>query len=112
MHVLHRAHHPRTGDLPGAGDVLDEVRALASSGTAEVEFLGQTVNAYRDSAGGPSPTFSARGKVEGIRRIRFTTSHPAQMTDELMDAMAEAAPVVAPYFTFPCSPAPAASFAR
>ena len=70
-------------------DVLEEVRALAASGVAEVEFLGQTVNAYRDS-GGRTLADLLRGaaKVPGIRRLRFTTSHPAQMTDTLMDAMA------------------------
>jgi len=81
--------------------VLDEVRSLAAQGIAEVEFLGQTVNAYRDSRGRSlADLLLAASEVEGIRRIRFTTSHPAQMTERLMDAMV-AAPAVVPYLHLP-----------
>ena len=63
-------------------DVLDEVRALAARGIREVEFLGQTVNAYRDPAGNTlGELLVATARVDGIERIRFTTSHPAQMTN-------------------------------
>jgi len=83
-------------------EVLDEVSTLAARGFAEVEFLGQTVNAYRDSTGkGLADLLLAAAAVPGIRRIRFTTSHPAQMSDALMDAMAAAAPIVAPYLHLP-----------
>ena len=83
-------------------DILEEVRQLADRGTLEVEFLGQTVNAYRDDAGnGLSELLLAAAGIEGIRRIRFTTSHPAQMTDRLMDAMAEAGPKVVPFLHLP-----------
>src|SRR5262245_27854169 len=69
--------------------VLDEVRHLARRGVIEIEFLGQTVNAYRDAAGkGLADLLLAAVEIEGIERIRFTTSHPAQMSDRLMDAMA------------------------
>jgi tRNA-2-methylthio-N6-dimethylallyladenosine synthase len=68
----------------------------------EVEFLGQTVNAYRDGRGRTlADLLRAAARVEGIRRLRFTTSHPAQMTPRLMDAMVEAAPKVCPYLHLP-----------
>jgi tRNA-2-methylthio-N6-dimethylallyladenosine synthase len=83
-------------------DVLAEVRALAGRGTVEIEFLGQTVNAYRDAAGRMlGDLLVAASRVEGVRRLRFTTSHPAQMTERLMDAMAEAQPAVCPYLHLP-----------
>jgi tRNA-2-methylthio-N6-dimethylallyladenosine synthase len=82
--------------------ILDEVRDLTAKGVVEIEFLGQTVNAYRDGNGRTLADLLTSAKnVEGLRRIRFTTSHPAQMTDRLMDAMAEAAPVVCPYLHLP-----------
>jgi len=83
-------------------DVLTEVRSLAEGGTLEVEFLGQTVNAYRDRAGNTlSELLREVSRVDGIKRVRFTTSHPAQMTDRLMDAMAETQPIVSPYLHLP-----------
>lgn len=84
------------------GELLDEVRSLAERGIVEVEFLGQTVNAYRDAAGRDlAELLSAAAAIDGIRRIRFTTSHPAQMTERLMDAMAAASPTVCPYLHLP-----------
>lgn len=83
-------------------DVLAEVRSLCRRGVLEVEFLGQTVNAYRDSQGRTlADLLRAAAGVEGLRRIRFTTSHPAQMTDSLIEAMAEAQPPVCPYLHLP-----------
>ena len=82
--------------------VLDEVRSLREQNVIEIEFLGQTVNAYRDSRGRTlADLLLAAAKIDGLRRIRFTTSHPAQMTERLMDAMAEAGPVVCPYLHLP-----------
>ena len=83
-------------------DVLAEVRSLASQGICEVEFLGQTVNAYRDAAGrGLGELLIAAAQVDGIERMRFTTSHPAQMTAPLMDAMAAARPKLCSYLHLP-----------
>ncbi|HEX4825620.1 MAG TPA: tRNA (N6-isopentenyl adenosine(37)-C2)-methylthiotransferase MiaB [Candidatus Polarisedimenticolaceae bacterium] len=83
-------------------DVLAEVRSLAGSGTREVEFLGQTVNAYRDGRGRTlADLLLETRRVDGIDRIRFTTSHPAQMTERLMDAMAEARPKLCAYLHLP-----------
>jgi tRNA-2-methylthio-N6-dimethylallyladenosine synthase len=83
-------------------EILDEVRSLTGKGIREVEFLGQTVNAYRDSQRRTlADLLEATARIEGVRRIRFTTSHPAQMTDRLMDAMANARPAVCPYLHLP-----------
>ncbi|HZN55173.1 MAG TPA: tRNA (N6-isopentenyl adenosine(37)-C2)-methylthiotransferase MiaB [Candidatus Polarisedimenticolaceae bacterium] len=83
-------------------DVLDEVRALGAKGFTEIEFLGQTVNAYRDARGRTlGDLLRAAARIDGITRLRFTTSHPAQMTAALMDAMADARPVLCPYLHLP-----------
>ena len=82
--------------------VLEEVRALVAKGFREVEFLGQTVNAYRDVHGRTlGDLLVATAATDGIERIRFTTSHPAQMTDALMDAMAAARPKLCSYLHLP-----------
>ena len=76
----------------GFEDVLDEVRGLAGGGVREVTFLGQNVNAYRGPvAGGGRPASLARliaaaAEIRGIGRIRYTTSHPSQMSRDLVDA--------------------------
>ena len=83
-------------------DVLAEVRSLSARGVIEIEFLGQTVNAYRDAAGRTlADLLEAATEITGIDRIRFTTSHPAQMTERLMDAMSACRPVVCPYLHLP-----------
>ena len=83
-------------------DVLAEARALGARGFREIEFLGQTVNAYRDSRGRTlGDLLLATARVDGIDRIRFTTSHPAQMTDGLMDAMAASRPRLCSYLHLP-----------
>ncbi len=83
-------------------DVLEEVGALAATGVIEFEFLGQTVNAYRDSEGNTlADLLRAAAAIDGVRRIRFTTSHPAQMTDDILDAMRDAQPIVCPYLHLP-----------
>ncbi|WP_298138933.1 tRNA (N6-isopentenyl adenosine(37)-C2)-methylthiotransferase MiaB [Acidiferrobacter sp.] len=74
-------------------DVLAEVAMLAEQGVREVTLLGQNVNAYRGrrSDGGSADLATLIGYVahiEGIGRIRFTTSHPLDFTDSLLDAFA------------------------
>ncbi len=71
--------------------VLDEVRSLADKGVREVTLLGQNVNAYRGSlAGGGHADLAALiyfvAEVPGIERIRFTTSHPVEFRDSLIEA--------------------------
>jgi len=71
--------------------VMTEVRALAQQGVMEITLLGQNVNAYRGSmARGGQADLAALiyfvAEVPGIERIRFTTSHPAEFRDSLVDA--------------------------
>jgi tRNA-2-methylthio-N6-dimethylallyladenosine synthase len=73
-----------------SGRVLAELRSLANMGYSEVQFLGQTVNSYAD----PSPRrmrFSQllldAAQVPGIRRVRFTTSHPRDFTPDIVEAI-------------------------
>ena len=71
--------------------VLAEVRGLAAQGVTEITLLGQNVNAYRgDLAGGGHADLAALiyfvAEVPGIERIRFTTSHPVEFRDSLIEA--------------------------
>jgi tRNA-2-methylthio-N6-dimethylallyladenosine synthase len=73
-----------------SASVMDEVRKLAVSGYTEIMLLGQNVNSYRD----PSPAgwnfaelLANIGAVPGIRRVRFTTSHPRDFTRDIIDAI-------------------------
>src|SRR5512137_59518 len=69
-------------------DILAEVRALATRGVKEVTLLGQNVNSYGKSPGNGhsfSELLRAIGEIEGIERIRFTTSHPKDLTDDIID---------------------------
>jgi tRNA-2-methylthio-N6-dimethylallyladenosine synthase len=70
--------------------ILEEVRKLADAGYSEIQLLGQTVNSYRD----PAPkrvSFSellvAVAAVQGIRRVRFTTSHPRDFGPDIVQAL-------------------------
>ncbi|MGZ8754139.1 MAG: MiaB/RimO family radical SAM methylthiotransferase, partial [Acidimicrobiia bacterium] len=78
------------------GDVIREVEQLGSDGVVEVTLLGQNVNTYgRDLAidGKRRPVFADLlrrvGEVDGIRRIRFTSPHPADFREDVVLAMAE-----------------------
>ncbi|MCW2779486.1 MAG: miaB [Frankiales bacterium] len=80
------------------GDVLREVEVLAAQGVLEVTLLGQNVNSYGRSFGDRSAfagLLRAVGAVEGIERVRFTSPHPRDFTDDVVDAMAET-PAVCP----------------
>jgi tRNA-2-methylthio-N6-dimethylallyladenosine synthase len=70
--------------------VLAEVRAAVDSGRVEIELLGQTVNAYRCPATGRDfgALLTAVAEVPGVVRLRFTTSHPAEVNDSMIEAMA------------------------
>jgi len=69
--------------------VLREAVALSEAGYSEVELLGQNVNAYRDGKLHLGGLLLRLQEVEGIRRLRFTTSHPAHLSDEIITAMRE-----------------------
>jgi tRNA-2-methylthio-N6-dimethylallyladenosine synthase len=73
-----------------SASVLDEAGRLASAGYTEIQLLGQNVNSYRDPspAGWDFATLLARvGQVRGIRRVRFTTSHPRDFVKPIVDAI-------------------------
>ena len=73
-------------------EVAAEVETLASRGVKEVTLLGQTVDAYgHDLADGPglAGLFTRLNAIEGIERIRFLTSHPKFMTQEIIEAVAD-----------------------
>ena len=72
--------------------ILEEVRQLVDFGYSEIQLLGQTVNSYRD----PSPRgmnfaelLVAVAQVPGIRRVRFTTSHPRDFREDIVKAIEE-----------------------
>lgn len=86
-------------------DVVSEVARLAEQGVREVNLLGQNVNAYRGPmySGGVADLaelIRAVAKVDGIDRIRFTTSHPVEFTDSLIQAYADV-PELASYLHLP-----------
>jgi tRNA-2-methylthio-N6-dimethylallyladenosine synthase len=74
-----------------AGAVLDEARRLVAGGTVELTLLGQNVNAYHgEGPDGRSWTLGrlirALAEIDGLRRLRYTTSHPLELDDELIAA--------------------------
>lgn len=75
-------------------DVIAEIETLAAQGVREINLLGQNVNAYRgEMEDGDIASFALLlhfvAAVEGIDRIRFTTSHPLEFTDDIIEAFAE-----------------------
>jgi tRNA-2-methylthio-N6-dimethylallyladenosine synthase len=75
-----------------AGDILAEVRALVDEGVLEVTLLGQNVNSYGREFGqrdGFARLLRACGEVPGLERVRFTSPHPRDFTDDVITAMAE-----------------------
>ncbi|MEX0935350.1 MAG: tRNA (N6-isopentenyl adenosine(37)-C2)-methylthiotransferase MiaB [Gemmatimonadota bacterium] len=70
-----------------ADDILREVRSLAETGVSEVTLLGQTVNSYRSGQWSFPGLLRAVGRVDGIRRVRFTSPHPNDVTPELVEVM-------------------------
>ncbi len=69
--------------------VLSEAQAMASAGYTDIQLLGQNVNSYRDPLGKKSfaELLSAVGGLPGIRRVRFTTSHPRDFTRDIIEAI-------------------------
>jgi tRNA-2-methylthio-N6-dimethylallyladenosine synthase len=78
------------------GDVLAEVQTLVDQGVLEVTLLGQNVNAYGVSFGNRgafAELLRACGDIDGLERVRFTSPHPAEFTDDVIEAMAATANV-------------------
>ena len=85
------------------GDVLAEVRALVESGVLEITLLGQNVNSYGRSFGDRlafGKLLRACGEIDGLERVRFTSPHPRDFTDDVIAAMAET-PNVMPQLHMP-----------
>jgi tRNA-2-methylthio-N6-dimethylallyladenosine synthase len=86
-------------------DILDEARTLVARGTVEVTLLGQNVNAYH-GAGPDGATWSlgrlirALADIDGLARLRYTTSHPRDVDDDLIAAHAEV-PALMPFLHLP-----------
>jgi tRNA-2-methylthio-N6-dimethylallyladenosine synthase len=91
------------------GDILAEVTSLVDQGVLEVTLLGQNVNAYGVSFADPdtprdrgafASLLRACGGIDGLERVRFTSPHPAEFTDDVIDAMAQT-PNVCPALHMP-----------
>jgi tRNA-2-methylthio-N6-dimethylallyladenosine synthase len=72
-----------------SSSVLAEARRMADAGYTEIQLLGQNVNSYRDTEGKRSfaELLAAVGEIPGIRRVRFTTSHPRDFTRDIVEAI-------------------------
>jgi tRNA-2-methylthio-N6-dimethylallyladenosine synthase len=72
-----------------SSSVLAEARRMAEQGYSEIQLLGQNVNSYRDPAGEKSfaELLVAVGEIAGIRRVRFTTSHPRDFGQDIVSAI-------------------------
>ena len=74
------------------GDILDEIKALVADGVIEVTLLGQNVNSYGAEFGDRlafGKLLRACGQIEGLERVRFTSPHPRDFTDDVIEAMAQ-----------------------
>jgi tRNA-2-methylthio-N6-dimethylallyladenosine synthase len=86
--------------------VMEEARGLVADGVREITLLGQNVNAYHGEAPQGSTTWGlgrlirTLAEIEGLDRIRYTTSHPRDMDDDLIDAHATV-PALMPYLHLP-----------
>jgi len=85
-------------------DVLAEIAGLAAQGVKELTLLGQNVNAWRGAIGGQPADFAELlryvAELDGVERIRYTTSHPREFTQRLIDAHADL-PQLAPHVHLP-----------
>jgi len=85
-----------------ADSVLNEARRMADAGYTDIQLLGQNVNSYRDPAGKKSfaELLAEVGEIAGIRRVRFTTSHPRDFTKDIIDAI-DAVPTLCDHVHLP-----------
>jgi tRNA-2-methylthio-N6-dimethylallyladenosine synthase len=83
-----------------ADDIVREVRSLVDRGYPEVMLLGQTVNAYRHAGVGFADLLERVHDVPGLRRLRFTTSHPEHVNVRMADAFRDL-PKLCPYLHLP-----------
>ncbi len=84
--------------------IIDEARKLAAKGAREITLLGQNVNAWHGEGEGGTwglgRLLHALGEIEGLERLRYTTSHPRDMDDELLEAHKNL-PQLMPYLHLP-----------
>jgi tRNA-2-methylthio-N6-dimethylallyladenosine synthase len=85
-----------------SSSVLAEAQRIADLGYTEIQLLGQNVNSYRDPEGKRSfaELLAAVGQVAGIRRVRFTTSHPRDFTRDIVEAI-DAVPALCDHVHLP-----------
>ena len=81
-------------------DITAEARNLVECGAREIVLLGQNVNAWADGKLGLADLIRTIARIDGLERIRYTTSHPADMTDELIAAHGEVEKLM-PYLHLP-----------
>ena len=81
-------------------DVVAEAQALVEGGASEIVLLGQNVNAWSDGNRGLDALIRTLAGIDGLERIRYTTSHPADMSDALIAAHGEIAKLM-PYLHLP-----------
>ena len=82
------------------GAIVDEAKALIDAGAKEITLLGQNVNAWADGKQGLDALIRALDALPGLHRIRYTTSHPGDMTEGLIRAHAEVGKLM-PYLHLP-----------
>lgn len=85
-----------------ANSVLAEARRIADAGFTEIQLLGQNVNSYNDPSGNMTfaELLAAVGSISGIRRVRFTTSHPRDFTKDIVEAI-DAVPTLCDHVHLP-----------
>jgi tRNA-2-methylthio-N6-dimethylallyladenosine synthase len=81
-------------------DIVDEAQALVDAGAREIVLLGQNVNAWASDRRGLADLVRALAKIDGLERIRYTTSHPADMTEDLIAAHGDVQKLM-PYLHLP-----------
>jgi tRNA-2-methylthio-N6-dimethylallyladenosine synthase len=93
---------PEQGRDPA--QILAEARTLAEQGAKEITLLGQTVNSYKHSSGGKTTRLSdllhSLHEIEGLKRLKFVTNYPKDMTDDLLQAVRDL-PKCSPYLHVP-----------
>jgi tRNA-2-methylthio-N6-dimethylallyladenosine synthase len=80
--------------------IVDEAKALVDAGAKEITLLGQNVNAWREDGSGLDDLIRALDRIDGLARIRYTTSHPNDMTEGLIRAHVEVESLM-PYLHLP-----------
>ena len=81
-------------------DIVEEAQSLVAGGAREIVLLGQNVNAWAHECRGLADLIRSLASIDGLERIRYTTSHPADMTDDLIAAHGEVDKLM-PYLHLP-----------